>query len=117
MSDIHQEVLFSAPAGRVYRAIVDAGELSKVTGAPTAGEAREGASFSAFGGHITGRHLELVPDRLIVQAWRAKTWPAGVYSISRFELRPEGDKTRLVFEHRGFPDDQQDHLASGWQSN
>jgi transposase-like protein len=47
----------------------------------------EGGPFSLFGGHITGRQVELVPDQLVVQAWRAKTWPAGVYSIARFELR------------------------------
>lgn len=117
MATIHQEIVFSAPAGRVYRAIVDAGEFSKATGAPTEGSAAEGAAFSAFGGHITGRHVELVPDKLIVQAWRAKTWPAGNYSISRFELRPEGDKTRLVFDHDAFPEDQKEHLAKGWQDN
>lgn len=117
MTSIHQEVVFSAPASRVYRALVDAGEFSKATGAPTAGDAAEGASFSAFGGHISGRHVELVPDRLIVQAWRAKTWPAGTYSISRFELRPEGNTTRLVFDHSGFPEGQGEHLASGWEAN
>lgn len=117
MSNIHQEVLFAAPSARIYRAIVDAVEFSKVTGAPTEGAATEGAAFSAFGGHVTGRHLELVPDKLIVQAWRAKTWPAGTYSISRFELRPEGSKTRLVFDHDAFPEDQKEHLASGWEAN
>ncbi len=117
MSNIHQEVLFAASPARVYRAIVDATEFSRVTGAPTAGAATEGTAFSAFGGHVTGRHVELVPDKLIVQAWRAKTWPAGTYSISRFELRLEGEKTRLVFDHDGFPEDQKEHLATGWNEN
>ena len=36
------------------------------------------------------------------EAWRAKTWPAGKYSLARFELRAEGDQTRLVFDHDGF---------------
>ena len=114
MAKIHQEIVFSAPPGRVYREIVDAAQFSKATGAPTVGNAAEGAAFSAFGGHITGRP-RAVPDKLIVQAWRAKTWPAGSYSISRFELRPEGDKTRLVFDHDAFPEDQKEHLAKGWQ--
>jgi activator of HSP90 ATPase len=117
MPNIHQEVLFAASPVHVYRAIVDAAEFSKVTGAPTQGSAAEGAAFSAFGGHITGRYIELVPGTLIVQAWRAKTWPAGTYSISRFELRQEGEKTRLVFDHDGFPADLREHLAEGWQQN
>jgi activator of HSP90 ATPase len=68
-----------------------AGEL---TGAPASGEPSEGASFSLFGGHITGRHVELVPGKRVVQAWRAKTWPEGLYSIVPFELQPEGSGVR-----------------------
>jgi activator of HSP90 ATPase len=117
MSNIHQEVLFAASPARLYRVLVDATEFSKVTGAPTEGSGAEGSAFSAFGGHVTGRHVELIPDKLIVQAWRAKAWPAGTYSISRFELRPEGERTRLVFDHDGFPTDQQEHLAAGWHAN
>jgi uncharacterized protein YndB with AHSA1/START domain len=117
MSNIHQEIVFAASPARVYRAIVDAAEFAKATGAPAAGGEAEGGAFSAFGGHITGRHVELVPDALIVQAWRAKTWPLGRYSLARFELRAEGDKTRLVFDHDGFAEDQKEHLAKGWQEN
>ena len=117
MSSIHQEVVFGAAAARVYRALVDATEFAKLTGAPTTGGEAEGSPFTAFGGHVTGRHIELVPDRLVVQAWRAKTWPAGTYSIARFELRPEGDQTRLVFDHDGFPEAQKEHLAAGWTAN
>jgi uncharacterized protein YndB with AHSA1/START domain len=80
-------------------------------------EATEGAAFSAFGGHITGRHVELVPGKRIVQAWRAKTSPEGVYSIARFELQATGTGTTLVFDHAGFPADIKDHLAQGWQAN
>jgi len=35
----------------------------------------------------------------------------------RFELRPEGDKTRLVFDLDAFPEDQKERLAKGWQEN
>src|ERR1700730_11416129 len=98
MSTIHQETTFSAPPSRIYKALVDLKHFAEVTGAPTSGESTEGAAFSAFGGHITGRHLELVPDKRVVQAWRAKTWPEGVYSIVRFELHPDGKGTKLVFD-------------------
>jgi activator of HSP90 ATPase len=90
---------------------------AKLTGAPATGTGVEGGPFSLFGGHITGRQVELVPNQLVVQAWHAKTWPAGVYSIARFELRADGAKTRLVFDHNGFPADMKDHLAAGWTSN
>jgi activator of HSP90 ATPase len=114
MSSIHQETTFSAPPSRIYQALTDLKDFSQATGAPASGESTEGAAFSAFGGHITGRHLELVPNKLVVQAWRAKTWPEGIHSIVRFELRPEGSGTKLVFDHEGFPEAEKDHLAGGW---
>jgi activator of HSP90 ATPase len=53
---------------------------------------------------IQGRNIELLPNRRIIQAWRAKTWADGVYSIVRFELKEQGAETKLVFEHCGFPE-------------
>lgn len=117
MSTIHQELTFSAAPSRVYQTLVDAKRFAEVTGAPASGESSEGAAFSVFGGHVTGRHVELVPDKRVVQVWRAKTWPEGVYSVARFELQPDGTGTKLVFDHGAFPDDMKDHLAKGWHSN
>ena len=115
---IHRERDFDAAPPRVYRALVDAGEFSALTGgAPTEIGEEPGAAFSAFGGMITGRQIELVPDRRIVQAWRASAWAEGVYSIARFELEPVDAGTRVVFEHTGFPEGERDHLAAGWDSN
>jgi len=55
-----------------------------------------------------------IPNQRIIQAWRVVTWPEGVYSIAKFELKPHGSGTRLVFDHTGFPEGLHDHLAEGW---
>jgi len=117
MATIHQEITFTAAPSRVYEALVDPKRFAEVTGAPTSGDATEGAAFTAFGGQITGRHVELVPDKRVVQAWRAKAWPEGVYSIVRFQLEPSGPGTRLVFDHDGFPEGMTEHLSKGWHAN
>jgi activator of HSP90 ATPase len=117
MSNIHREVTLSAAPARIYEALVDPKCFGELTGAPASGDSTAGAAFSAFGGHITGRHVELVPGKRVVQAWRAKPWPDGLYSIVRFELLAEGGGTKLVFDHDGFPADMKDHLAQGWQAN
>ena len=52
-----------------------------------------------------------------MQAWRSASWPAGVWSIVSFKLKPQGSGTRLVLDHTGFPEDQRDHLAAGWDAN
>ncbi len=116
MSTIHQETKFSVPPSRIYEVLTDLNQFSQATGAPAGGESTEGAAFSAFGGYVTGRHLELVPGKRVVQAWRAKSWPEGIHSIVRFELQPDGAGTKLVFDHEAFPDAEKEHLSGGWHT-
>jgi activator of HSP90 ATPase len=114
---IHQERDFDASPARVYRALVDAREFSALTGGAADIGGEPGAPFSAFGGMITGRQLELVPDRRIVQAWRSGGWGEGVYSIVRFELKGDRSHTRVSLDHTGYPDGESEHLAAGWDAN
>lgn len=127
---IHQEVVFNASRKRVYEALTDAKQFNKVVmlsaavqsgmvprDKPVEVSSEAGGVFSAFGGHITGRHVELVPSERIVQAWRATGWGPGQYSIARFELVEQGSGTKVVFDHTGFPQGQAQHLAEGWKAN
>jgi activator of HSP90 ATPase len=127
---IHQEVVFAASRARVYAALVDAAQFAEVMklGAarklvaapdaiPAAIEARVGGAFTLFGGYITGVQIELARDERIVQAWHEKVWADGEFSIARFELYEAGTGTRLVFDHRGFPQGAGPHLAVGWYGN
>jgi uncharacterized protein YndB with AHSA1/START domain len=117
---IRQEVDFKASPERVYEALLDAKQFSTFTGAPAEIQREAGGAFSCFGGFVVGRNIELVPDKRIVQAWRVKVWPEGVYSIVAFELRPRGSGTHLTMTHDGFPDGTRAHLNGempdgGWQ--
>jgi activator of HSP90 ATPase len=115
---IHQEITFSAPPDRVLKVLTEGSEFSAATGgAPATIDPIEGGSFSCFGGMILGRNIEIVPGRLLVQAWRVKTWEPGVYSIARFELRREGAGSLIVFDHTAFPASEGEHLATGWHTN
>jgi activator of HSP90 ATPase len=114
---IHQEIDFKASPRRLYEALLDTKQFSAFSARPAEIHREVGGAFSLFGGHIIGRNVELVPSQRIVQAWRVVTWPEGVYSIARFELKAQGSGTRLVFDHVGFPEGLRDHLAEGWESN
>ena len=115
---IHQEVLILATTDRIYEALIDEDQFSKITGnLPTEIDGREGGRFSCFGGMITGRNVELVPGRRIVQAWRVKSWEPGTFSIVSFELIPEGSATKIIFDHTGYPEAEEQHLAIGWSTN
>jgi uncharacterized protein YndB with AHSA1/START domain len=111
---IRQEVEFKANPQRVYEALSDAKHFSAFTGLPAEINPEPGGALSCFGGQITGRVLDLVPNRLFVQAWRPGIWPEGVFSIVRFQLEEKGGGTQLILEHSGFPEDNRSHLDGGW---
>ena len=73
-----------------------------------------GSLGTAQTGHRPGHKAK---DERVVQAWRAKTWEPGLYSIVRFELRAEGTGTRVSLEHSAYPDAQREHLSAGWKTN
>ena len=127
---IHQTVVFKTSRKRVYEALIDEKVFDKVVKSseamqsgmslgknPTQISREVGGTFALFGGYILGRHIELVPEERIVQAWRVASWEAGVYSIARFVLSDEAGNAKLVFDHTGFPNGQGAHLASGWKGN
>lgn len=126
---IHQETVFKANRKKVYEALTQTTQFQKVINLSAAMQtmaiskqpaeiSREtGGSFTIFGGHIVGRHIELVPEQRIVQAWRVVNWDPGVYSMVHFELVDQAGATKLVFDHTGFPTGQAAHLAEGWRIN
>jgi activator of HSP90 ATPase len=113
-STIHFDVDYKTTPERIYHVLLDAKQFKACSGLPAEIDPKPGGWFKLFDGQIEGRNVELVPNQRIVQAWRPASWPAGVYSIARFELAARGGGTRIIFDHVGFPEDQQQHLASGW---
>ena len=112
---VHQEIVFAAAPERIYDAYMDSRKHSQFTANGDANISREaGGEFSAHGGAILGRNVELVPNRRIVQAWRVADWDEGVYSMVRIELKPEGSGTRLVLDHAALPEGAEDHIDGGW---
>lgn len=124
---IHQEPVFKASRKRLYEALTDSKQFDGVVqqamksmqlgSKPSEISAEAGGAFALFGGYVTGRQIELVPNERIVQAWRAGGWDPGVYSIARFELVEAGSGTKIIFDHTGFPKGDAEHLAEGWKTN
>lgn len=115
---IHQEVVIPASPDRVYAVLTNGAQFTEATAGRVAEiAAADGGVFTLFGGAIHGRQIELVPGARVVQAWRTKMWEPGVYSLVRFTLVAEGTGTKVVLDHSGFPDGQQEHLAAGWGAN
>jgi activator of HSP90 ATPase len=114
---IEQSIVLPASPAKLYAAYLDSREHSRFTGGPAKVSGRVGGKFTAFGGAIAGRNLVLVPNRMIVQAWRATHWPRtdpDSILILRFSNAPGGGRIDLV--HVNVP--EHDHLGvtKGWAS-
>ena len=112
--DVHQEVDFQASPQRVYETYLDCRAHAAFTGEPATLSSSEGGEFSCWGGRIVGRHIELRPNKRIVQAWRASAWPEGIYSVVRIELQRSPSGTHLVLDHTGIPQGASPGISSGW---
>ena len=113
---IHQEVTIDASPAAVFGVLTSSTDFTRMTGGRAATIAKEaGGAVSLFGGDIEARNIELVPGTRVVQAWRAKAWPAGVYSIVTFVLAADGKGTKLIFDQAGHPAEAEQMLEGGWQ--
>ena len=111
---IEQKVTFPVPPHDVYEALMDSKKHAAFTSSPARISRKTGGTFSAYDGYIEGTHVELVPDSLIVQKWRGSDWPKNHYSLARFELRPKGKGTELLFTQEDVPEDQFASIRQGW---
>ncbi len=72
---IVQKIIFKKTTPHaLYELYMDAHLHSMISGGPAVITATEGSEYNVHGGYITGRNLQLVKDKLIVQSWRAKGW-------------------------------------------
>jgi uncharacterized protein YndB with AHSA1/START domain len=115
---IKQTVFFKAPPEVVYDALLDAEKHSEFTGSPANTNARVGATFTAWDGYITGKNLELVKTKKIVQEWMTTEWPDG-YPVSKLEftLTPKKGGTELRMVHSQVPAEQVESYTGGWKSS
>ena len=116
-TSLHQEIVFQAAPSRIYEILLNSELFTEVSGAPAEISSDPGGTFSQFGGMIVGRHIELDPGVRIVQAWRPSNWTAGLYSLVKFELVADGDKTNLILDHSSFPAGGLEHLSNGWNKH
>ena len=118
---IKHKVRFKASPETIYDLLADSRKRTEVTGRKAVMSDKVGGKFSTDAGQVTGVNVDLVPGRRLVQAWRRKDFPEGIYSMAAITLDPiPGGGTELVLTHRGVPkhllDDLEEVLFLGESS-
>jgi len=114
---IRQTVTFKASPHEVYEALMDSKKHAAFTGSAAEISREVGGEYMAYDGYITGKNIELVPDKKIVQSWRAVDWDEGYFSRVIFEFTSVPEGTRLDFVHMDVPDGTEDEFTQGWIDN
>ena len=117
-STITQTIQVGASPDDVYDALMDSKKHARFTGSPARISSKVGGDFSAWDGYISGKNLELVPGKRIVQEWKTTEWPEG-YPPSRLEitLAKKRGGTELKMVHSRVPAEQSDDYTDGWMSS
>jgi activator of HSP90 ATPase len=94
---------------------LDPRQHAAFTGAPVKIAARVGARFEAFGGALTGRILQLIPGRLIVQSWRSSEFgKRDLDSTLVLSFWPERSGGRIELTHVNVADSDFAGVSEGW---
>lgn len=113
---IKQRVKLKADPGTVYELLADSRKHAAITGRQAVISRKIGGTFTIDSGEVTGINVDLVPARRIVQAWRHRRFPEGIFSMAAVTLTPTADGgTELVLTHRGVPKDLIPETEQAWR--
>jgi uncharacterized protein YndB with AHSA1/START domain len=113
---IKQRVKIKADPATVYDLLADSRKHSAFTGRKAIISRKIGGTFSIGASDVTGINVDLVPGRRIVQAWRHRRFPEGVFSMAAVTLMPTSDGgTELVLVHRGVPKELIPETEQAWR--
>ncbi len=113
---IKHRVKFNAPPATVYDLLADSKKHSAVTGRKATISRKIGGTFSVSGNDVSGINVDLVPGKRIVQAWRHRRFPEGIFSMAAVTLTSTTDGgTELVLTHRGVPKDLIPETELAWR--
>jgi activator of HSP90 ATPase len=116
---IVQKVVFKNTTSKaLYDLYMDAKKHTAATGASAKIFAKEGTEYSAHDGYITGKNIQLVKNKLIVQTWRAQGWDKNeIDSIFIIKLEPKGKDVVLYAVHANLPDKHAASIDKGWHDH
>ena len=105
---------FPLSAQQLFEAWLDSDKHTKMTGGKAECSQKEGQSFTAWEGYISGKNLRLTPHKEILQSWRTTAFgdedPDSEILLT-FRDTPKG--CELLLHHSNIPEGQPDY-EKGW---
>jgi activator of HSP90 ATPase len=103
----------NAEPSDVYSALTNPFTIELWSGYPAEMSTEPGSEFSLWEGDITGRNIEFIQDKKIVQEWYFGDQKEK--SIVTITISPERENSIVTVEHSNIPDEEFEGISEGWR--
>jgi activator of HSP90 ATPase len=103
----------NAEPSDIYAALTNPGTIELWSGYPAEMSTEPGSEFSLWDGDITGRNLEFIQDKKVVQEWYFGDQTDK--SIVTININPDGENSLVTVEHTNIPDGDFSEISEGWR--
>lgn len=103
----------NAQPSDIYAALTNPYTIELWSGYPAKMDTEPGSEFSLWEEDITGRNVEFIPDRKVVQEWYFGN--QSEKSIVTITIQPDRENSVVTVEHINIPDDDFSDIAEGWR--
>ncbi len=112
MKDFKKYYVIPAPPEEVYLAITNPATIQLWSGEEAAMSTIPGSEFSLWEGSITGKNIEFIPGKKIVQQWYFGDQVEDSIVTLILHQHPQGTSAEL--RHSNIPDEAFDDIVEGW---
>jgi activator of HSP90 ATPase len=103
----------NAEPSDVYAALTNPYTIELWTGYPAQMSTEPGSEFSLWEGDITGKNIEFVQDKKVVQEWFFGD--QSERSIVTINIAPDRENSQVTVEQSNIPDEEFSDIAEGWK--
>ena len=103
----------NAEPSDIYSAITNPYTIELWSGYPAQMSTEPGSDFSLWEGDITGRNIEFVQDKKVVQEWYFGDQTEK--SIVTIIITADRENSAVTVEHTNIPDEEFNDIAEGWR--
>ena len=103
----------NAEPSDIYSALTNPYTIELWSGYPAEMSTEPGSEFSLWEGDITGKNIEFIQDKKVVQEWYFGDRPEK--SIVTIAIEPDRENSKVTIEHTNIPDEEYDGIVEGWR--
>jgi activator of HSP90 ATPase len=113
MKTFQKTFKINAEPSDVYSALTNPYTIELWSGYPAVMSEVPGSEFSLWEGDITGKNIEFISDKKVVQEWYFGE--QADKSIVTITIQPDAENSQVTVEHTNIPDKDFAVIAEGWR--